>query len=310
MHILSADQFEPTQIKKIFKRADFFKKQDANTNSRRGLADLHKGRQIATLFFQPSTRTRLSFETAVVKLGAGLVSTENALEHSSAVKGETVEDTFKILNQYGFDAIVMRHNEVGAAVRAAKVSKTCVINAGDGGGEHPTQALLDAYTIYNAHTKLNNLKIVMGGDLRYGRTIRSLSKILSKFDGNQITFVSIPELQITDDVKRFLDAAGTKYVESANMLEAFAGADVIYWTRLQKEYIDDPKKVPKGGFTIDKKALKVIPKKAIIMHPLPRVDEIDPAVDNDVRAVYFQQAGNGLYIRMAVLDQILNGTAR
>lgn len=307
MHVLSAEQFERPQIEKIFKRADYFKKQDQNPKTRRKLAELHQGKQVGTLFFQPSTRTRLSFETAIVKLGAGLVSTENALEHSSAAKGESLEDTFKILNQYGFDLIVMRHHKVGAADRAAAVSKTPVINAGDGGGEHPTQALLDAYTIFKAHKKLNNLKIVMGGDLRYGRTIRSLSKILAKYKGNHITFVSIPQLQITQDVKDFLKKSGTTFTQTSNMLKAIKDADVIYWTRLQKEYLKNPKNLPRGGFTINKQALKALPEKAIIMHPLPRVDEIEPDVDDDVRAVYFQQAGNGLYIRMAMVDGILTG---
>lgn len=232
-----------------------------------------------------------------------IVSTENAREHSSSAKGETIEDTFRVLDGYKFDAIVMRHYAAGEVAKAAAVCKTPIINAGDGSGEHPTQALLDAYTISQKHGRLKGLKIVIGGDLRHGRTIRSLARLLSKYKSNRITFVSVPQLQASGDIKDFLQASGTKFDETNNLKQAFEDADVVYWTRLQTEYLDNPKAV-KQSFTIDEPSIKFLPKRAIIMHPLPRVDEISAEVDNDRRAIYFEQAANGLYIRMALLDMV------
>lgn len=306
MHILNVDQFTPTQLTSLFDRADELRTLANNDTARRELVDLHKGRQMVSLFYEPSTRTRLSFETAALKLGMGVVSTENAREFSSAAKGETIEDTMNVLNQYGYDIIVMRHHETGAAVRAAAVSKTPILNAGDGKGEHPTQALLDAYTIYRKFGKLNNLRVVMGGDLANGRTVRSLAQLLAKFEGNHITFVSIPELQMGEDIKQKLTKSGTGFTETDDMQKSFQDADVIYWTRLQKERLENPDSIPKDGFVINQKSLVHVPKKAIIMHPLPRVDEIDPEIDSDERAYYFEQAGNGLYIRMALIDSIIS----
>lgn len=307
MHIISAEQFTPAQIKLIFSRADFFKEADGNLGQRAKLAERHKGRVAATLFFQPSTRTRLSFETAAVKLGLGLVSTENAREHSSSSKGETLEDTIRILNGYGHDIIVMRYFEAGGAPRAASVSRASIINAGDGrDGEHPTQALLDAYTIFKNHGRLDNLNIVMGGDLLQSRCVRSLSMLLAKYKNIRITFISVPQFQVGDDVKQMLKNAGVKFALEDDMAKAFKNADVVYWTRLQREYLDDPGSLPKGGLVIDTKALKLMPKSCIIMHPLPRIDEILPSVDRDPRAKYFEEASGGLYVRMALIDMILN----
>lgn len=307
MHILSASQFDRAQLEKIFKRADFFKKEATTPAGRKRTAGLFEDRQFCSIFFQPSTRTRLSFETAASKLGMAVISTENAREHSSSAKGETIEDTFKILDGYNFDVIAMRHFEAGAADKGAAVCKTPIINAGDGMGEHPSQSLLDAYTIYKAHGRLSGLKVTFGGDLRYGRTVRSLSKVLALYPDNQITFVSIDELQVNQDVKDYLDKSGTAYREVADVAAALAGADVIYWTRLQKEYLSD-KDPSSGGFTLDKKSLKSMKKNAIIMHPLPRVDEITTDVDDDPRAVYFKQAANGLYIRMALIEYVLKNS--
>ncbi|MDB5161103.1 MAG: aspartate carbamoyltransferase 1, chloroplastic-like [Candidatus Saccharibacteria bacterium] len=305
MHILSAEQFSPAQIEKIFKRADYFKKNSSTLPGRKKISTIHQGRQLASLFFQPSTRTRLSFETAAVKLGMGLISTENARENSSSTKGESIEDTFRILDGYGYDIIATRHFEVGAAARAAAVCETPIINAGDGKGEHPTQSLLDAYTIYKSHGRLQGLTVVFGGDLRYGRTVRSLSRILSKYKNNHLIFISIPELQVNDDIKGFLASSGTTFEETASVAAALKKADVVYWTRLQAEYLANPSTIPKG-FTLNKRLIKNMKEDAIIMHPLPRVDEIDPDVDDDPRAAYFRQAANGLYVRMALLDLVLS----
>jgi len=304
VHILTAEQFNTSQIEKIFRRADYLRGQSATLAGRKKVYKLHEGRQLCSIFFQPSTRTRLSFEIAATKLGMGVISTENAREHSSSAKGETIEDTAKILDGYDVDLIVMRHYEAGAVARAAAVCKTPVINAGDGTGEHPTQALLDAYAIKQAHGRLTKLNVVIGGDLSHGRTVRSLSWLLSKYPKNHIVFVSIPELRVGSDVKKFLKASGTTFEETSDVKAALAGADVVYWTRLQAEYLKDPKAVSKG-FSLNEKSIDVMKKTAILMHPLPRVDEIAPAVDADPRAAYFRQAAGGLYVRMALIDTVI-----
>jgi aspartate carbamoyltransferase catalytic subunit len=304
-HILSVEQFDKKSLESLFKKADEFQKQINNPSQRRDLAGKYLGRQMCSLFYEPSTRTRLSFEKAAVNLGLSVVSTENAREFSSAAKGETLEDTIRVIDSYGFDVIVMRHHETGAAARAAKVSETPIINAGDGKGEHPTQALLDVDTIYRKFGRLDNLNVVIGGDLANGRTARSLAQMISKYDNNRINFVSIEELKIGEDIKKKLKENGTQFEETDDLQEAFVGADVVYWTRLQKERLEHPEWLKDKSFVIDKKALNFLPKTAIIMHPLPRVDEISVEVDSDPRAVYFEQAKNGLYIRMALIDEIL-----
>jgi aspartate carbamoyltransferase catalytic subunit len=308
MHILSSEQFTPGEMDRIFLQADEFRSQLADQASRTELATLHVGRKLCNLFYEPSTRTRLSFGFAADNLGVRVQGTENAREFSSASKGETLEDTIRVINEYGVDIIVLRHHETGAAAQAAVVSRAAIINAGDGQGEHPTQAILDIYTIKRNHGRLDNLRTVMGGDLKHGRTARSLAKMISKYPGNHIEFVSVPELQMADDIKTRLDESGTTYHETTDMLEAFHDADVVYWTRLQKERLANPEAVPADGFVIDATALEVLPSSAIIMHPLPRVGEIDPSIDNDPRAQYFSQAGNGLYTRMALIDRILDGS--
>jgi aspartate carbamoyltransferase catalytic subunit len=306
-HVLTSEQFDHPQLETLFAQADQFRALATDPVERRELASRHVGKQLCSLFYEPSTRTRLSFETAAVKFGMGLVSTENAKEFSSAAKGETLEDTVRVLDEYDYAAIVMRHHETGAAARAAAVSHTPIINGGDGKGEHPTQALLDAHTIHRQFGKLSGLHIVMGGDLANGRTVRSLSRLLSKYPDNRFSFVSIPELQIGEDVKVALRENETPYEETVDMYDALRSADVVYWTRLQKERLENPEALPEGGFTLDSTALQVLPEHSIIMHPLPRTGEIDPSVDSDPRAQYFKQAGNGLYVRMALIDQIISG---
>jgi len=304
MHILSVDQFEQSWLEQLFNRADELREMDHDKKGRQDLAALHVGKQLCSLFYEPSTRTRLSFETAAVKLGMGVVSTENAREFSSAAKGETIEDTVKVLNEYHYDAIVLRHHETGAARQAADVSRSPIINAGDGKGEHPTQALLDMYTIYRKFGRLDNLTVIMGGDLANGRTVRSLSKLLSRGKGNLLIFVSIPELQIGADIKEVLTANKTEFREVSNLEEVAALADVVYWTRLQKERLDPGVKIT-HNFVIDGAVLPLLKQDMIIMHPLPRVDEITTEVDDDPRAQYFEQAGNGLYVRMALIDALV-----
>jgi len=310
-HILSSEQFTNDELLDIFERADTFRLRDeGGLEYRRELASMYVGARVCSLFYEPSTRTRLSFETAAVAMGMGLVSTENAGEFSSAAKGETLEDTIRVLDELAFNAIILRHPADGSAAEAASVSSTPIINGGDGKGEHPTQALLDVYTIQNNLERLGNLRIVMGGDLKHGRTVRSLAKMLAKYPNNKITFVSLPELQIGQDIKDLLEEHRVEYTETGEMYDALRDADVVYWTRTQKERHsqsgDTGAPNPKEEFIIDSTALEVLPQKAIIMHPLPRVGEIPTDVDSDPRAIYFRQAGNGLYVRMALLDMIMS----
>ncbi len=238
-------------------------------------------------------------------LGIAVSSTENARDFSSATKGETIEDTIQVLNQYKPDIIVIRHHETGAVARAAAVSEVPILNAGDGKGEHPTQSLLDMFTIYDQLGKTNGLKVVLGGDLLHGRTVRSLAKLLACFDNNHIVFNTIPELQMADDIKEYLHQKNVTFEEVSDMKKAFTGADVVYWTRLQKERLPEGVQINQT-YTINEKAMQYLPDSAIVMHPLPRVNEITKQVDNDPRTKYFTQAGNGMWVRMALMDQILS----
>lgn len=303
MHVLSADQFSKSELIELFKLASEFRELDSTEQGRKTLFEKHSARQLCSLFYEPSTRTRLSFETAALKLGMGVVSTENARDFSSASKGEILEDTIRVLDEYNFDAIVLRHHETGSAAQAASVSSTPIINAGDGKGEHPTQSLLDMMTIFESHGRCDNLKIVIGGDLKHGRTARSLALMLSKFDGNQITFISNNELQIGDDILSALKDNNVKFQKTSDMTKPFIDADVVYWTRLQTERLDGLE-ASIDNFTITTDIADSTPDGCIIMHPLPRVSEIHQDVDANHRAKYFRQAGNGLYMRMALLDSI------
>ena len=265
-----------------------------------------KGKVMAAIFYEPSTRTRLSFETAMLRLGGSVISTENAREFSSVVKGETLEDSTRVVNQYA-DVIVMRHYEEGAAERAAKVSRVPIINAGDGPGQHPTQALLDLYTIKREIGRTDNLTIAMMGDLKNGRTVRSLSYLLGKYKGVRIIFVSPKELKIGTDIKDYLKRHKVSYEEKVDMDAAIKKADVVYQTRIQKERFTTKRAYDKvnGCYIITNKQVKMMKPKAIIMHPLPRVGEILPEVDLSPKAAYFRQVKYGLLIRMAILKAVL-----
>lgn len=306
-HILSARQFSREQIAAIFKQADVLRK--LYETDRHKLIIRQPGKVIATLFYEPSTRTRLSFEAAAQLLGASIISTENAGEFSSAVKGESLEDTIRTVSGYA-DAIVLRHKETGSADKAAAVSGVPVVNAGDGQGEHPTQALLDLYTIQREIGRLDNLKVVIGGDLVKGRTARSLAKMLSLYPNNEIAFVSMHELKIGRDITEHLDETGTAYHETDDMHTVLHDADVVYWTRLQLERHNGDDTTSKIGlednFEIGQAELQSMKPDAIIMHPLPRNNEIHASVDHDKRAKYFEQAHNGLFVRMALLDMLLD----
>lgn len=309
-HILSSLQFEQEEIAHIFAHADFMRDQ-AETN-RRELAQRHLGYIASTIFYEASTRTRKSFEAAAVQMGMGSISTENAKEFSSAVKGEIIEDTIRTEGKYA-DILILRHDETGAAERAAAVCEVPLINAGDGEGEHPTQALLDLYTIQKEVGRTDDLRVVIGGDLVKGRTARSLSLLLSHYQGNHIKFVSLPELSIGDDIKKHLAETGTSFEETDDMYSAIHHADVVYWTRLQLERRNDGEEeledIPaislERNFVIGQAALQTMEDDTIIMHPLPRNNEIELSVDADPRARYFDQVANGKFIRMALLDMLI-----
>lgn len=307
-HILTAQQFTSNELEDICTRADYMRDHSRELTGRRRLIASHNGLMLATIFYEPSTRTRMSFEFAAERLGIRVRSTENAAEFSSSAKGETIEDSTRVMAGYA-DMIVMRHTENGAAARAAAVSSVPVINAGDGTGEHPTQSLLDIYTIHYELGRLDNLHVVAVGDLKHGRTIRSLAQLLALYKGTRITFVSPPNTRIGDDIKRYLKERGVSYSETIDLYEALHDADVVYQTRVQKERHNGAatSKAQGKNFIIDKKALAILPKRAIIMHPLPRVHEITTDVDDDPRAAYFRQAENGLFVRMALLDVLADG---
>jgi len=266
------------------------------------------GKILATLFYEPSTRTRLSFESAMLKLGGDVISTENAKEFSSAIKGESLQDTIRIVSSYA-DAIVIRHYEEGAAKEAATVSSVSVINGGDGSGQHPTQALLDLYTIWKEIGGIDNLTIAMVGDLKNGRTVRSLCYLLGKFRNVKIIFISPKNLAIKNDIKDYLKRHKVKYEEQADFNKYLPLADVVYMTRIQKERMSDREyKKAAGIYRITKENLQLLKESARLLHPLPHVEEIELPLaieQTDRRVAYFRQAENGLYIRMAVLLYLL-----
>lgn len=302
-HLVAAKQLTPEVLSELMQKAEEYRKQLETADGRKQLRELHPDKIVATLFYEPSTRTRLSHESAAQRLGAGVVSTENALEFSSAIKGETIEDTVRVVAGYA-DAIVIRHKETGIVDKAAAASPVPIINAGDGTGEHPTQALLDVYTIWREMGTLEGLNIVMGGDLAHGRTVRSLAQVMSNYKGTSFTFVSVPQLQMGDDIKSLLQQQGVSFRETSDVNEAVKAADVVYWTRLQKERLEDPS--VEDSFVVDEAVLANMKEKAIIMHPLPRVAEITVGVDADPRAAYFRQSHNGVYVRMALLDHLFS----
>jgi aspartate carbamoyltransferase catalytic subunit len=303
-HIIKAQQFDRKSLEEIFEVASQMENIGATGNT-----EILKGKVMATIFYEPSTRTRLSFEAAMIKLGGEIISTENAREFSSTAKGESLEDTIRIVGSYS-DIIVLRHFESGAAERAAKISPVPIINAGDGPGQHPTQALLDLYTIKKEIGKIDGISIALVGDLAYSRTVRSLSYLLTKYDDIKIYFVAPEEVKMRGDIKTYLTKNNIFFSEETDLEKIAAQVDVIYQTRIQKERfgenIEDFEKA-KDKYIIDNEILKIMKKKAIIMHPLPRVNEIKTEVDSDPRAAYFRQAQNGLYIRMALLKMILVG---
>jgi len=300
-HIVESQQFSRDLLEDVFRRARAMESVVAA-----GGTQVLAGRLMASLFYEPSTRTRLSFESAMLRLGGQVIGTDNAREFSSVAKGETLEDTVRVIGGYA-DVIVLRHYESGASARAARVSPIPVINAGDGPGQHPTQALLDVYTIQKELGRLDDLTVALVGDLANGRTVRSLCYLLTRFRNIRFLFVAPPGAEMKDDIKAHLREHGVPFEDEPSLSRAAAQADVIYQTRIQKERFADALQYARtrGVYVIDAALLARCKRAAIIMHPLPRVDEIAPAVDTDPRAAYFRQARNGLVVRMALLELLL-----
>jgi len=263
-----------------------------------------RGKILASLFYEPSTRTRLSFETAMMRLGGNVV-TADGIQFSSLYKGETIEDTIVMAGQYA-DIVAMRHPEQGSADRAAAVCPVPFINAGDGPGQHPTQALLDLFTIQHERGKVDGITVAMVGDLLFGRTVHSLCFLLGLYKNIRMVFVSPDELKMPEKVTSFLKEKGIPYEETGN-IEAALGCDVLYMTRIQQERFIDRSKYEalKGVYTLTEPMLKG--KSATILHPLPRVGEIATDVDALPNAAYFRQAKNGVPMRMALLHLLLQG---
>jgi aspartate carbamoyltransferase catalytic subunit len=303
-HVYESQQFDLELLDIIFNVADEMKK-DLSAGQRHYSQAL-KDKIMASLFYEPSTRTRFSFESAMARLGGSILTTENAKEFSSAAKGETLYDSTRVMCGYA-DLIVMRHNEPGSAKRASEASSVPVINAGDGSGQHPTQALLDLYTIKDCFPTIDGLSIAMVGDLKYGRTVRSLSYLLTKYDNITIYFVSPSVCRMDDDLKDYLTANNVEWQEEDSLEKVLPLVDCVYMTRIQKERFNDLEDYQRasGKYILGLDQVKLMKGKSIIMHPLPRVDEISREVDDDPRAKYFEQAENGIYIRMALLFLLL-----
>jgi aspartate carbamoyltransferase catalytic subunit len=296
-HVVSSEQFRPDELAALFARAE-------------ALAGVRDGRLaqriMASLFYEPSTRTRLSFESAMLRLGGSILGTEAAHTFSSAIKGETLEDTVRMVSTYA-DIIVLRHDQQGAAVRAASVATVPVINAGDGPGEHPTQALLDLFTIQREVGRIDGVSVAFCGDLRFGRTARSLALLLSQYPGVRFIFVAPQVVQVGTDIIARLDERSVPYMLTDNLREVIGDVDVVYQTRVQRERFTDITEFEEANsaFRIDASVMRELRPNAVLMHPLPRVDEIAAEVDADPRAAYFRQAANGVTLRMALLEWLL-----
>ncbi len=298
--ILSVSQFDRTKLDFIFGVAEEMRV----LVERFGSADLLHGKILANLFYEPSTRTSSSFMAAMLRLGGQVIPINN-VQYSSVTKGESLPDTIRTLESYA-DIIVIRHPEVGSAATAAHYASKPIINAGDGVGEHPTQALLDLFTITESLGDVSGLKVAMVGDLKYGRTVHSLTKLLVNYPV-EFVLVSPDILRMPKDVLDVVDASGHRYVETEDVHDCIGDVDVLYVTRVQKERFTDLAvyEALKDHYVVDPALMAKAKEQMIVMHPLPRVNEISYAVDSDPRAAYFRQMRNGMYVRMALLAAVL-----
>ncbi|MCX6565458.1 MAG: aspartate carbamoyltransferase [Candidatus Aminicenantes bacterium] len=300
-NILSVKQFSRNDLEYIFSVAHEMR----TMVERVGTFDLLKGKILANLFYEPSTRTSSSFMAAMARLG-GAVIPISEVKYSSVAKGESLPDTVRTLGCYA-DVIVLRHPEVGSAALAAKHAGKPIINSGDGVGEHPTQALLDTFTIREELGRLDNLTVTMLGDLKYGRTVHSLARLLTQFDGIKLNYVSPDILRMPRDVMDEVAAKGLPQSEHTTLEKVLPKTDVLYVTRVQKERFEEPEvyEKVKNAFVVNPKVMKIAKKDMIVLHPLPRVTEISMDFDDDPRAAYFHQMEFGLYVRMALLAMVL-----
>lgn len=304
-HILKSQQFSRDWLEKeFFPLTDKMKKMVLSG----GTTPVLSGKTVCLLFYEPSTRTRVSFQQAAIKLGAQVIATENAKEFSSAVKGETMKDTTRIINAYHFDAIVIRGDYEGQAEEAATVSEVPIINAGDGAGQHPTQALLDVYTIFEHFGKVDGLRVALVGDLKYGRTVRSLSYLLGKFKDVKIDLVAPESLQMREDILAYYKKHGMTFEKHSDLADIIDKADVIYMTRAQKERMADGEMADGKGVRMTRELLDKVNKNSIVLHPLPRssdFNEIPEELTDDPRIFIFKEAENGLFTRMALLKMVI-----
>jgi aspartate carbamoyltransferase catalytic subunit len=274
----------------------------------RGGTDLLRGKVLANLFYEPSTRTSSCFLAAMTRLGGSVIPISE-VRYSSVSKGESLRDTVRTLEAYA-DVIVLRHPEEGAAKIAADAAKKPIINAGDGAGEHPTQALLDLFTIHEELGRIEGLTVTLLGDLKYGRTVHSLARLLALY-GVKVRYVSPSVVRMPEALVTELSARGLEQTAHATLDEVISETDVLYVTRVQKERFSSEAdyEVARGGYRVDLDVLAKLKKSCAILHPLPRVGEIDEAVDDDPRAAYFRQVENGMYVRMALLAAVLGRPA-
>lgn len=301
MSVLAVSQFDKELLNYIFARAREMREMVQTVGS----CDLLKGYLAALIFYEPSTRTSSSFIAAMERLGGSVIPITSGVNFSSVSKGETLGDTMKVLEQYA-DVIVLRHPVIGSAVEAAEAASVPILNAGDGAGEHPTQALLDLFTIQEELGTIDGLNIAMLGDLRFGRTVHSLTKLLTQYDVN-LRFVSPEILRLPLNIMNRVRDSGLDVRESHDAAEVIETADVLYVTRVQKERFSDLSQYDEvqGLYKITPALMEKAKEKMVVMHPLPRVGEISEEIDDDPRSAYFRQAQNGMFIRMALLAGVL-----
>lgn len=299
-HLLDTTDLSVSEIDDIIALADDI------IENKKAYSKICEGKQLATLFFEPSTRTRLSFESAMLSLGGSVLGFSEA-NTSSASKGETVEDTVRVVSGYA-DIIAMRHPVEGAPKVASSASLVPVINAGDGGHSHPTQTMTDLLTIHREKGRLSNLTIGLCGDLKFGRTVHSLVKAMCRYPNIRFVLISPKELSVPDYIKTdYLEANGIPYFETEKMEDVMPQLDILYMTRVQRErfFSEDEYLKHKDAFILDNSKLNNAKSDLTVMHPLPRVNEIAKEVDSDSRARYFEQARNGKFIRMALIITLL-----
>ncbi|MCH3962764.1 MAG: aspartate carbamoyltransferase [Clostridium sp.] len=298
-HLIDIKDFTREELKEIFDLADVI------ISNPQHFSHICERKILATLFYEPSTRTRLSFETAMLRLGGKVIGFSEP-NSSSVSKGESLADTIRIVGCYA-DVIAMRHPKEGAPKVASMYSKIPIINAGDGGHQHPTQTLTDLLTIRSIKGSLSNLKIGCCGDLKFGRTVHSFIKAMSMYENNEFFLISPQELKIPNYIKREMDRNNIRYMETKKLEEVINSLDILYMTRVQKERFFNEEEYMrlKDSYVLDKAKMETAPKEMIVLHPLPRVNEISYEVDDDPRACYFKQAQYGVYARESLIIKLL-----